>query len=96
LEEDIPAVMGADPGAVKLKDGGWLLAVTGPPRDGRPQTGPGDDGQRASRSPLMSALDINGDGVLDKRELENAMGALRRLDRNGDGRLTPEEFRSAR
>jgi hypothetical protein len=25
---------GADPGAVKLKDGGWLLAVTGPPRPG--------------------------------------------------------------
>lgn len=33
LEENFPAVMGADPGAVKLKDGGWLLAVTGPPRD---------------------------------------------------------------
>ncbi len=27
-------VPGADPGAVKLADGSWLLAVTGPPREG--------------------------------------------------------------
>jgi len=27
-------VPGADPGAVKLKDGSWLVAVTGPPREG--------------------------------------------------------------
>jgi hypothetical protein len=27
------AVPGADPGAVALKDGGWLVVVTGPPRD---------------------------------------------------------------
>jgi hypothetical protein len=27
-------VPGADPGAVKLKDGAWLVAVTGPPREG--------------------------------------------------------------
>ena len=25
-------IAGADPGAVKLKDGNWLLVVTGPPR----------------------------------------------------------------
>jgi hypothetical protein len=41
---------GADPGAVKLRDGRWLLAVTGPPRPGtasdrrRPQRPP-QDGQ---------------------------------------------------
>lgn len=29
------AVMGADPGAVAAKEGGWIIAVTGPPRDGR-------------------------------------------------------------
>lgn len=44
----------------------------------------------------MNALDINGDGILDERELENATRALRKLDRNGDGRLTPEELRPAR
>ena len=26
-----PAVAGADPGAVKMRDGGWLIVVTGPP-----------------------------------------------------------------
>jgi hypothetical protein len=95
LEENFPAVMGADPGVVKLKDRGWLLAVTGPPRDGRPQTGPGGEGQRAVH-PLMATLDRNGDGMLDELELENAAGALRKLDRNNDGRLTPEELRPAR
>ncbi|MDA0803856.1 MAG: hypothetical protein O2819_08940, partial [Planctomycetota bacterium] len=30
------AIPGADPGAVKLKDGSWLLVVTGPPREGSP------------------------------------------------------------
>lgn len=29
-----PGVQGADPGVVKLADGAWLLAVTGPPRPG--------------------------------------------------------------
>lgn len=30
---DAPAMMGADPGAVSLKDGGWLLITTGEPRN---------------------------------------------------------------
>jgi len=34
LDEDFVSVPGADPGAVKLKDGGWLVVVTGPPRPG--------------------------------------------------------------
>jgi hypothetical protein len=29
-------VMGADPGGVVARDGGWILAVTGPPRPGTP------------------------------------------------------------
>lgn len=43
LDADFPRVPGADPGAVKLKDGSWLLVVTGPPRPGTPtaqQRGP--------------------------------------------------------
>jgi hypothetical protein len=36
LDEGLSRIMGADPGAVKLGDGGWLLTVTGPPRDRRP------------------------------------------------------------
>ena len=33
----VPRVPGADPGAVKARDGAWILAVTGPPRRGRPR-----------------------------------------------------------
>src|SRR6185436_16352044 len=65
VDSKFPVVPGADPGAVKLKDGGWLLAVTGPPRD-RPRPTPitGTD-RRASVPPLMKALDANGDNVID-------------------------------
>ena len=38
-------VPGADPGAVRLRDGSWLLVVTGPPRPGTPsarRSPPGD------------------------------------------------------
>jgi hypothetical protein len=95
MDETFPSVPGADPGAVKLKDGGWLLAVTGPPRDGgRPNAQAGQmPGQRLPTSSVTSALDANGDGTIDEWELENASALLRKLDRNGDGRLTPDELR---
>jgi hypothetical protein len=107
---DQRAVMGADPGAVKLKDGSWLLAVTGPPRGGRnapirpdatfsQEPRPGDPyaPQRpaTAQSPVMNALDANHDGVLDAQEIENAAASLKKLDRNGDGRLSSEEIRPA-
>ncbi len=84
LEERREPVPGADPGAVKLKEGGWLLMVTGPPREGR---------RAVTASLLLGALDANGDGALDEREIEGAAAALRKLDRSGDGRLSPEELR---
>lgn len=93
VEEDFPSVLGADPGAVKLKDGGWLLAVTGPPRQGRQQPGSGAQGQRPMMPPIMDTLDANGDGTIDDWELRNAPALLRKLDRNGDGQLTTEELR---
>ena len=31
---DGPVLRGADPGAVKSKDGGWIVVVTGEPREG--------------------------------------------------------------
>ena len=93
-QEEFPAVPGADPGAVKLKDGGWLLAVTGPPREGRQRSGPG--GNIPPLHAFMETLDANGDGTIDEWELENATKLLRKLDRNGDGRLTPEELRPRR
>jgi len=98
-------IPGADPGAVKLKDGSWLLVVTGPPRAGtasasqrnqRPEGRPDQPGQgnfRPPPPPLEAALDANRDGMIDEDELANAPAALRKLDRNGDRRLTAEELR---
>jgi len=69
-------VPGADPGAVKLKDGAWLVAVTSPPRAGTatagqpaqpPQGQPGPRGPRPNlmvfrleRRPLERLLRVDG------------------------------------
>jgi hypothetical protein len=42
---------------------------------------------------VVTALDVNGDGVISADEIANAPVALRTLDRNRDGQLTPEELR---
>lgn len=87
LDDTFPSVRGADPGAVKLKDGSWLLAVTGPPRD---------RGQSPPINPVVAALDADRDGEIDAGEIENSPDALRKLDRNGDGKLAAEELRLPR
>ncbi len=56
----------------------------------------GGEGFRPPQHPLETALDANGDGVIDAKELANAAAVLKRLDRNGDGRLTDDEFRPMR
>ena len=43
--------------------------------------------------PLMQALDANQDGVIDAAEINNAVAALKKLDKNGDGRLSQDELR---
>jgi Ca2+-binding EF-hand superfamily protein len=42
---------------------------------------------------IVSALDSNGDGRIEKSELRGAAAALRKLDKNKDGQLTAEEIR---
>ena len=39
---------------------------------------------------------MNGDGILDAKEIANAPAALKKLDRNNDGRLSPDEYRPPR
>jgi len=73
--------------------------VGGDERDGRggrggrggPGGGPGGRGPGGA-DPLMSALDVDGDGSLSIAETRNASAVLRRFDRDGDGILTTEEI----
>jgi hypothetical protein len=64
------------------------------------QDGPGGPGgmrgHRPPPSPLMLALDVNHDGVIDADEISNAPAELKTLDKNGDGKLTQDELRPPR
>lgn len=51
----------------------------------------GPDGFRPPTSPLMEALDRNGDHRISAEELAAAVESLTGLDRNGDGELSMEE-----
>ena len=62
----------------------------GGPGGGRPG---GGFGNFLKMLPLMKALDANGDGVIDAKEIANAPAALKTLDKNKDGKLTEEELR---
>jgi hypothetical protein len=68
-----------------------------PGRGGRPGPGgPGGPGGRGfMMSPLMTALDEDGDGVLSAKEIENASAKLKTLDKDKDGKLSAEELRPA-
>jgi hypothetical protein len=61
--------------------------------DGAP---PGRHGHRPPPSPLIEALDVNHDGVIDSNEIANASAELLTLDKNGDGKLTQDELRPQR
>lgn len=45
------------------------------------------------RSPVLSALDIDGDGELSADELDSAPASLKKVDRNGDGEISRDEMR---
>ncbi|HUA66457.1 MAG TPA: hypothetical protein VME24_11455 [Alphaproteobacteria bacterium] len=62
-----------------------------------PPRPPGADSNfRPPVSPLVKALDVNGDGIIDANEIANAPAELKTLDKNGDGQLTPDEYRPPR
>ncbi len=46
--------------------------------------------------PIIAALDLNKDGVIEAEEIAKASESLKKLDKNGDGKLTPDEFRPPR
>jgi len=60
--------------------------------DAPPAGEPHHGRHRPPPSPLVKALDTNGDGIIDAAEIANASAALKTLDKNGDGQLTPDEY----
>lgn len=68
--------------------------VTAQPADNSPDPGDGPPPPRRHHPPLplVMALDINHDGVIDANEIANAPAALKSLDKNGDGKLTMDEY----
>jgi hypothetical protein len=46
--------------------------------------------------PVITALDLNRDGVISADEIAKAVESLKTLDKNGDGQLTPDELRPPR
>jgi hypothetical protein len=60
---------------------------------GAPPYGQGSGGHhRPPPLPLVMALDVNHDHVIDASEIANASAALLTLDKNGDGVLTTNEY----
>lgn len=43
--------------------------------------------------PIMSALDVNTNGIIDSNEIANASAELLTLDKNGDGKLSADELK---
>ena len=66
-----------------------------PPPSGtnQPPLPPPPAGRKHPVSPIMAALDTNGDGILEADEIANASASLLKLDKNGDGQLTRDELR---
>ena len=82
-----------------------LAVVAQPPRGEGPggpdrPFGPGGPGGPGGRmmmrmppSPLMTALDTDGDGELSEKEIANASASLKTLDTDRNGKLTEPELR---
>lgn len=69
----------------------------GAPGSGGDRRGPGGGMEgRRPMSPIVAALDLNGDGIIDAGEMAKAAESLKKLDKNGDGKLTQDEYQPPR
>lgn len=84
--------------------GALALAAGAQPPEGGRESGsrrqgdrrPGPPEGRRPPPPLETALDADQDGDISAAEIENAVAALKSLDKNEDGKLTPDEYRPPR
>ena len=82
--------------------GGGKGGPQGGPGDGKggPQGAPGDGkggpGGPRPVPPIIAALDLNKDGVIDADEISKAAESLKTLDKNNDGKLTSDELHPPR
>jgi hypothetical protein len=53
-------------------------------------------GNRPPQPPILAALDLDQDNILNADEIANAASALKSLDKNDDGQLSADECRPAR
>jgi len=70
--------------------------ATAPVRAEEPSEVPGGGaigGPPQPTSPIIAALDSNGDGVIAEDEIKNSAAVLKKIDENGDGKLTSIEIR---
>jgi Spy/CpxP family protein refolding chaperone len=70
----------------------------GPGAQGR-MGAPGMQGGMAGQRPMLpiiEALDLNHDGIIEAEEIAKASESLKKLDKNDDGKLTPDELRPPR
>lgn len=51
------------------------------------------DGGKMPAIPIMSALDVDTNGIIDSNEIANASKELLTLDKNGDGKLSADELK---
>jgi Ca2+-binding EF-hand superfamily protein len=68
---------------------GFIIGLAVKAQDGR---GPGR-GRFPAPNAGFTALDVNGDGILDATEIQAAPHSLAKLDKNLDGRITSDEVR---
>ena len=73
-----------------------VVGVMAQDAERRPQPGAGGEGRQRPMPAIIAALDPNGDGEIDAKEIENAVAVLKKLDADKNGKLTPEEFMGAR
>ncbi|MHB1036820.1 MAG: O-methyltransferase [Pirellulales bacterium] len=70
-----------------------VVWAQGPGAGGRLGAPGGPGGAFEPRSPVVNALDANGDGELSAEEIAGASKVLKALDKNGDGKLGRDEMR---